>query len=43
MAIKLLEDIFNPIFFKDNKFNCGRLYGVVHIDKEGKLRLGYLH
>ena len=28
-------------FFKDNKFNRGRLEGVVYRDKEGKLRLGY--
>jgi len=28
-------------FFKDNKFNRGRLEGVVYRDKEGKLRLVY--
>ena len=28
-------------FFKDNKFNRGRLDMVAHRDKNGKLRLGY--
>ena len=28
-------------FFKDNKFNRGRLDMVAHRDKEGRLRLGY--
>ena len=28
-------------FWKDTKHNLGRLHGVVHRDKEGKLRLGY--
>ena len=28
-------------FWKDTKHNLGRLDGVVHRDKEGKLRLGY--
>ena len=28
-------------FFKDNKFNRGRLEGVVYRDKEEKLRFGY--
>ena len=28
-------------FFKDNKFNRGRLDMVAHRDKDGKLRLGY--
>ena len=28
-------------FFKDNKFNRGRLKGVAYRDSEGKLRFGY--
>ena len=28
-------------FWKNTKHNLGRLHGVVHRDKEGKLRLGY--
>jgi len=28
-------------FWKDSKHNLGRLHGVVHRDKEGKLKLGY--
>ena len=28
-------------FWKGTKHNLGRLHGVVHRDKEGKLRLGY--
>ena len=33
--------IFNAAFWKNTKHNLGRLHGVVHRDKEGRLRLGY--
>ena len=36
-AFKNIDDVF----WKDAKHNLGRLHGVVHRDKEGKLRLGY--
>ena len=34
-------EIVTQLFFKDNKFNRGRLEGVAYRDKDGKLRLGY--
>ena len=42
--ILLLRILIFPLVglsIKDNKFNRGRLEGVVYRDKEGKLRVGY--